>query len=383
MFALRPFLQKCAEESKGQNPVKYCQTNLVVDYVKYYFDKDIEKTPRRALLASVYHKSDVHFCLSGTIIDREKFTLIAQPPMNFRTMTYQDIDLKNYYVFPNNTGTFITLYYYKKQWEISTGKRHYASRTPMVYGDMNYRSALLECLPADFNWKSLDTGKCYTLGFSHPKTHPGSEKRVWMIASFGVADWNAGKDVVHDWFAKVPGIENLEEVKEMDFASLATAYNKYVEDGTKNYGYILRSRDESKTQTASCVILKSTLLQKIDMILYANAHNDEIIQMNYDRFRFMALRAILSPDGPAFFIQWTGAGELIDGLNKQIIEAVGHIAELYEKKEVARDTVEKRLAHSLFKDIKSFLHTADVNLIANMVAVKDYLPVFASNLLKQ
>lgn len=384
MLALRPFITKLQEESKGQNPVRYCQKNLVPNYLKYYFDKDSEKEPRRAIISSVYHeKTPHHMCLSGTIVDREKFTLISQPPMNFKSMNWKEINMEDYYVFPINIGTTITLYWYKGEWHIATTNRFFAGKTNMIYGNISYETALKECLPAEFDWKALDTNKCYTLGFSHPKAHPGSPKRVWMIASFDVSAWNSGKEVTHDWFAKLPGVENIEEVKEPDLRSLETSLNKYMEDGTQHFGYILRSRDESKTNTASCVCMQSTLFQRVNSMLYSNESNNEIMQKDYDRFRFMALRALLSPHGPALFKQWCGTDgvEYVDSISKQISDSVKYISELYEKKNVPRDTDEQKLAHSLFKSISSFMTSGNTGTIMNMVVVKDYISTFASHLM--
>jgi hypothetical protein len=378
MEGLRTLLDHLSSEVTG-NPVKFLQNNLVPEKVNVYFDNNKIDKPRRCILYSRFpdKRPDSYFCLNGTIIDRDEYKLICQPPMSFYRINTTKLDLTKYHIFPAKEGTLLNLYYHKDKWHISTSREYFAGTRKGLYGTKNYSQVLEECLPESFDWNSLDKNKSYTVGVAHPAIHPArKEKEIWFVSSFDVSKFNSGDVVHHDYFDNI-GIPLLQEEKEIDADRCRGSIKNYLDNGEMFYGYVLRSKDEDATEEKSSVLYKSSLLNAIESIFYTRKHNDEIIQNGYDRLEFMKLSAFIK--GSDLFPKLTETK--FDDLITSVAETVTYISSLKNGKTVGRESAEERLAHDLFTRIKDFITENNAEVISQMILVPDYLYTFANHLL--
>lgn len=383
---LRVFLDE-AESSfphTKDSRLRHMMNLTVPNKIQFNFDKDSTREPRRALLYSrnIYDRSDVYPALSGVIVNRETYEAICVPPPQFHLNKPSKIKLDDFHVFNVQIGTTVNLYYYKKDWHYSTHRRHFAKNDDTLYGGLTYQQALSECLPKDFNWDDLDKNKSYTLGFSHPKVHPGEQKGVWVICSFDVNAFNKKEPgVAYNYFDNASTVKPGPEVKEPDFSQRESSLDDYFENGKRHYGYILRPRNAFAGQNAT--MFQSRLMIRLKGDLYSSEFNDIIKNEKYDRLKFMCLASILSPHGSDFLRSYCPGkvNDIMKDFDARIKTTIDHIGDLYDGKDVERETQEQKLAHNLFKGIKPFMTTSNREVIYQSVVLKDYISSFAKFLL--
>jgi hypothetical protein len=171
---------------------------------------------------------------------------------------------------------------------------------------------------------NLDTNYCYSMGFRHHNFHPLKLdcEKIWQIQYVDLSLINpkiiyGGKFSSHilpehekysyEYFNKEIVTKSTIEIKCMaSFTNACISINSnYVErsiidksiEGMDNisfqYGFILRSKDRTKTGIYSDIIIKSILLKIAETMLY-KYHSDYKLYIDHkNRMNYIAMRAFL------------------------------------------------------------------------------------------
>jgi hypothetical protein len=197
-------------------------------------------------------------------------------------------------------GTVISLYFFDGEWRMSTARG--VNVTNLKWDGMTYKQYFNEVLvEKKINvtkfYNSLNKERAYTLGFKHHARHPFTYNHkfdLWFIhctvngaistinpftQTTGSASTETKVDI-KDASTKLPWIIPSQKlIKNIDlrtgiFRSIQDSLRLFLTDLKENrtptisFGYILRSKDPSRTKENSNIILESRLMQKIRKLYY-------------------------------------------------------------------------------------------------------------------
>lgn len=266
---------------------------------------------------------------NGLIIDVESLQPVVIPTnslMHNIDTSVVSANLTNglYDVYPVNDGTTINMYYWKPldSWRISTSRS--IDATDSQWGETTYTDIIEELMyvagsDLETFHNSLDKTRCYTFGFKHPSMHSfyaGSVDpvyKMWFIQSVNCTDGDI--KCTPDTQTQVDSFETLKistqsvlqdsDVKKLNSLTKVAHHALYtfLTASEVNYGYILKSRDTSKTGVYSNILLESTLMQKIRHLYYHSKYNKISKQMNYNREKFIIVQSYLDMNTHDLFIE--------------------------------------------------------------------------------
>lgn len=223
----------------------------------------------------------------------------------------------------------------------------------------------------NFDVSKLDKNKCYSVGFKHPAYHPFEQPWDW---NSGIADANESSWIKRMWFIQSVNLTTneisfeddigLPFQKKIDILKFGT--QKYMQRLTKNsnealekyilalkeqkprtalFGYILRSKDPSKTREHSDIFIESTLMKAIRNNIYnmpyiKNKEEREKKAKLFQDLKYIILESYLDFRRriqflqlfPQFKYQYEQFSTLVDGTVNNIYTAI--IKESKENKDV-------------------------------------------------
>ena len=198
------------------------------------------------------------------------------------------------------------------------------------------------------DFKYLDRGLCYTIGFRRPNFHPmtADHPGVWNIQT---ADLGTGPLRANG--AGLPAVPhqtvyNREDLAVRRRSGLRMANLSYISrtalEDTKaviasksirpfNYGFILRSRNPEATGVYSDILCESTLLCRVRQLVYQ--HPSRQVREEIDessRLEYCVLKAYLTPtdrdDFLALFPEFKPRFAIYEQFVNSVIHSVLHIA---------------------------------------------------------
>ena len=299
---------------------------------------------------------------NGIVIDIDKLKLLVVPQLN--CISNLNTDIANTYLYNDlydiyklEDGTVINLYWWSAEdrWIIST-KRSYDS-TDKKYNTKSYKEIISDIIIKSNDEKTnenafydtLDKGRSYTFGIKHPDIHPFNEGtgvdiyKMWFIQSVDLEKNNVYYEYTNNINIHNQQLtdNNIVSIREL-YGKLPKAYNDFHNNNNVNYGYILKSRDYTKTNEYSIILLESSLMKMIRSLLYNNKFTIVSHNMNYDKQLYTILNAYLFRNNYRIFkqlfpqysdvyrlLKYVTGNILIDILN--IKKSVDNNAEVYYK----------------------------------------------------
>jgi hypothetical protein len=290
------------------------------------------------------YKNPMYKECNGMVIDVIKSKILVTPPESFRSSVDKDVVNANlhmelYDIYRVEDGTMINLYYWEplKSWRISTNRS--LDITDIKWGKSSYSEILTELFEMknrniDDFYKSLDTDRCYTLGFKHASMHPFQEgtgdsiNRLWFIQS--VKNGNVSYEFTNEFQiqsqTKFEFPEGVAKTTEYLFGGLNTSLENFTSCGNILYGYILRSRNNTETGSHSSILLESSLLQNIRKLYYHSIFNEVSKKLNYDRELYTVICAYLDINTHSTFIalfpQYCQQYNKLDTITSNLVKSV-------------------------------------------------------------
>lgn len=277
---------------------------------------------------------------NGLVIDTNTMKPLVIPPISF--VSNIDTNIVNthiandmYEAYRIEDGTIITLYHWGNSWRISTARGY--DMTDQKWGTMSYIDILHDILekqeiPIEKFFNSLNKQRCYTFGFKHESMHPFREgtdvpiNKLWFIQSVGL-------DSPHKIKYELAGIPNqtkytfpAERTTKVLFRALTTSLSNYMDTKAINYGFILRSKNPTKTGLYSHIILESSLMQKIRTLYYNSNLSNHSNEMKYDREKYTIVNSYLDANLNGIFIylfpQFTPAFDKLNTITTTLIKSI-------------------------------------------------------------
>ena len=207
---------------------------------------------------------------------------------------------------------------------------------------------------------NLDTNYCYSMGFRHHNFHPLKidKEKIWQIQHVDLSAPNpqiiyGGKFPPHilpehekynySYFSKDIITKSIIEIKCMaSFTNACILINSnhleksiILDNDDANdandinniyfqYGFILRSKDRSKTGIYSDIIIKSILLKIIESLLYKYYSDYKLYVDHINRMEYIAMRAFLK----------TGRDDILTSHKQQFIALFPDWSERFFKFEI-------------------------------------------------
>jgi hypothetical protein len=188
-------------------------------------------------------------------------------------------------------GTTVTLYYYNDKWVIST-HRGYAVNEYVWAANKTYQQVVDEVFAQySINYDVFDKNKSYTIGFNHYDFHPfqaeNKKIKAWFIQSVDLKKFNSGDEKYACYNEKI-GLPLQKYIKfnnlRQAFAAAKNAYTDYVNDGTVNYGYLVKVGLKR-------YLIESSLLRHIRHIFYSNKFNN--LDTGFDKRNYIIVHSFL------------------------------------------------------------------------------------------
>lgn len=250
---------------------------------------------------------------NGLVFDSQNIEPLVIPSISYRSNidtnivnTYLSNDL--YDILRVEDGTVINLYWWLDSWRISTARSY--DLTDKKWGSLTYKEVLKSILGDNKEkfYNSLDISHSYTFGIKHEDSHPFWEgknesiNKIWFIQSTNLKDRTVSFTFENELEIQQQTKSDIrpKNVKEL-FSELDNSLDNFIYDGLVNYGYILRSKNPSKTGAHSNILLESSLLQKIRQLYYHSNLNMVAQEMKYDRNIYILVYSYLDTNRHILF----------------------------------------------------------------------------------
>jgi hypothetical protein len=312
-------LQKFISELKNQEPTSV-RSSIYKRGILASYDPDDGRMVFYTSKNQRFSDSDsLKLECNGLIFDTQNMRPLVIPPLTYRSNIDTDVvngHLSNnlYDVIYVNDGTVINLYWWCNSWHISTARSY--DITDKKWGVLTYKEVVSNILgdSEEKFYNALDTTKSYTFGVKHADLHPFKENQIdpintiWFIQSVSTdtlkVEYNCDKLVEFGIYTQTYVQSRVSNVRHL-FTDLNQAiddfiYNRYPEYKPL-YGFILRSKDPSKTGSHSNILLESTLLQKIRQLYYHSSLNIAAQEMLYDRNTYILIYSYLDTNRHILF----------------------------------------------------------------------------------
>jgi hypothetical protein len=344
---------------------------------------------------------------NGLVLDMKSMKPLVIPQKTFiKSIDTNEVNLnlsKDLYdISLIEDGTTISLYYSDNldSWRISTQKGY--DVTDKMWGSQTYKSIIDDILivynieKIDF-FDSLNKSKCYTFGFKHPSMHPFREGKpdpiikMWFIQSTELIS----PYIVSTEFdnPKIPKqtVYNfpLEKNTKVLFNQLRMSFTNFLSSGDINYGFILRSKDESQTGINSNIILKSSLMNRIRQ-LYYNAPIDKLDKDKYDIEKYIVISSYLDTNTHNMFItlfpQYESLYKKLNDIKSKLIKSILQYAKFIKHRD--GNEYNNQIAIHLYNHIAQHCHI-DINyrhinrIISSFINNKIYISLYYKLLTEQ
>jgi hypothetical protein len=258
---------------------------------------------------------------NGLVIDTKTWKPVVISPLLFRSNVQTNVvnvHLVNdlYDMMPVSDGTVVSFYYWEplNQWRIATSRGY--DMTECKWGSKTYLELWGEICDS-YGYKStseffetLDKTRSYTFGFKHEDIHPFCEdihmktdtRKAWFIQSASLTDF---EDVVYEYESMIPNqvlFEAPDNTRPI-YKSLNKALLEFLDHDKINFGYILRSRNPSKTGGHSHIMYESSLMQQIRQLYYHSDFYRDANALGYDRETYTVVYSYLDPNRNSMFIR--------------------------------------------------------------------------------
>ena len=255
-------------------------------------------------------KSDITQECNGLILKRSDYKPLLIPP---RSLTFNiDTDTANvflhqgmYTIYKSIDGTSFNMYYYNNAWIIATALGY--SMNTVAWEADTYQTLIVECF--NDTWEKfcshLDIERCYSFGFHNRKLHKFSgevKNYIWFIQSVNL------NTLIVDYTSPIASIKAqdkyMHEVKDMRilYRLASNALSDYVKTKNICYGFILRSKDVSKTNLLSDLYVESSLMRCIKKIWYDNNINQLCNSKQWNKEKAIVLESYLEVELQSLFI---------------------------------------------------------------------------------
>ena len=340
------YLQKFISELKNQEPATV-RSSIYKRGILASYDPDDGRMVFYTSKNQRFNDSDsLKLECNGLVFDTQNMRPLVIPPLTYRSNIDTSIvngHLSNnlYDVIYVNDGTVINLYWWRNSWHISTARSY--DITDKKWGALTYKEVVSNILGDNEEkfYNALDTTKSYTFGVKHADLHPFKEKQVdpintiWFIQSVSTdtlkVEYTCDKLVEFGIYTQTYVQSQVSNVRHL-FTDLNQAMDDFIYNqhpGYKPlYGFILRSKDPSKTGSYSNILLESTLLQKIRQLYYHSSLNIAAQEMLYDRNTYILIYSYLDTNRhilfkklfPQFIEQFNKLDVITTTIVKNIIE---------------------------------------------------------------
>ncbi len=231
---------------------------------------------------------------------------VCRPAHDFNpkinNIQWVNTNIKNslYEIYFIEDGSTANLYFYQDKWIVSTKNSFDISST--VWRGKSYGDALAEVLKQypDFSYDKLDKAKTYTIGFKHPAHHPFNPMlKAWFIQS------TMNEDISYNEKIGLPFQERARinaqggqfwqtaaKTAQDALAEFSNAKQKGV-NHVPFLGYILRSRDRSRTRHYSDILIESSLLSEIRNCVYQLPYISNKVQLEKTRQSFKDMEFVI------------------------------------------------------------------------------------------
>lgn len=217
---------------------------------------------------------------NGIIFSTETFKPLCVPPKNVMEFSGEK-DLNGYKIKKVQDGTVVNLYWASNKWNIATTHSFDISKKHFM-GPLTYAEIFVELLKKYKSFESckvvdgsvsvdLDKNFSYTFILHWKDFHPVGEDGVWQIHTYNLKTL----DKFEIFF---PDIPILEEVESINVPS--------------EYGFILRWNGVERDD----IIIRSPLMDFIKHTFYTIPADINRRLDHTNRFKYLMMRAYLSPD---------------------------------------------------------------------------------------
>lgn len=286
--------------------------------VYFNYERDRNNNITRVILRlrknNNIHPLLYYYC-NGCVIDTLKWKAVSVPPMAFNKRQVPEL-IESYYkqglydVLKVIDGTVVTFYYWNNYWNISSSNSYDVSSFYWI-GDMTYAEIIYDLFTRLYpdtietngiqlidnnrlDFCKLQKNKSYTIGFRHHNFHPikSDPECMWNIQNVHLS---SGRIEFNDGIQGLPNqqiitaVNSLDQLNHINKSAMADALRQ--ENPVFNYGFILRSKNQSITKEFSNILLSSTLLKKIKKNIYeypANTLKQFITHTN--RFEYITMK---------------------------------------------------------------------------------------------
>ena len=250
------------------------------------------------------------------------FDTVNMKPLVIPTLTYRsnvDANIVNanlvnnlYDVLLIEDGTVINLYWWSptNTWCISTARSF--DLTDKNWGSLTYKEIIQKILGYDEQkfYDSLDKSLSYTFGIKTEDMHPFREgkndpiNKIWFIQSANLETHEISFEFPNN--LNIPEQTtinmNLHDIK-MLYNDLNQSLNDFIHEPSVHplYGYMLRSKDPSKTGSHSNIVLESSLLQKIRQLYYHSSLSIHAQEMKYEKDIYITIYSYLDTNRHILF----------------------------------------------------------------------------------
>lgn len=251
----------------------------------------------RVIITLPRYKTDISCKLlgiecNGVVLDARTWEILALPPRAFNrnpTMHQVEAYLKegHYDIVEVMDTTIVTMYNWGGVWHISSNQGYDVS--PFLWmGDLTYAEVLQELLKAAGHAEvhienahlvmpTLDPKYSYTVAFRHHNFQPFRQdpQGIWLIHVCPLDTPKPKSPMEQPEIAgllKIPQQKCVEMEGEVTLERLRKRLDQALGDAIAergiHYGYVLRSRSPSITQTQSDILLDSSLLKFVRDCMY-------------------------------------------------------------------------------------------------------------------
>jgi hypothetical protein len=313
-------------EKKSDKDIEFIRSFFYRNYIKTHVEDTITESKRMIFMTNKNHSDFsnpiVQEC-NGLIIEanENKYRALVVPILKFHS-SYRKSDVNHLYkeslyaLYKVIDGTTVNLYYYNGSWRISTANGYDVSNLNFI-NTKTYSDVLVELfnLYPNFTFDKLQTHKCYTLIFTYTEFHAFNvnNNSIVFVQSVDLNEFNNNKKLVisYDDDIGVPFQQELTTTKSLNdiYNETYHAYNNYLKTGVVNFGYILRSKNQSRTRQHNHILIESSLMSSIRKLMYNNSiYNDLIksdflkeLNLNYNKMQINVLQAYLNVNTMAKF----------------------------------------------------------------------------------
>lgn len=412
---LSEFVGNQNEPNNLDNVLKQFLMDLLVPMnIKF----NLEKTDSCYYLTLTTDRNGANFIIplvrqsNGAIwkITNDLEVILLVVPSNEFNNSYSAIDIEQhlkddlYNVVALEDGTSINIYW-DDVWRFATKNSRDCSA--MEWRGYKYETIINECLAEypKFQLENLDKSCVYTIGFHHPAHHPfgAPMKRAWLIQIY---------DKIHNHCCmsdtigldRQPSIAIAKYQRDTSKSAVgdltdacALALQSYLSGEPALMGFILRSKDTTRTGAFSDIMIESSLFQTIKRCIYdlpfiKNKAVRSQIKSRFKNFDYVIVNAWLDfTKEPVFFKLFPQYIVYRDRFNSVVEKAIDKmIPAIADKKELESqihvfrvatdDEAASNIAAEMLPIVRERISAVDRVVIRNLIVRPEYTDIYSDAL---